>query len=226
MPALTRPSNARKNYDCLLNFARHVKSIHPGHAVRVVHQGSLGLGLQATRDIFQGDVIVRYGGPYVRLRKLPSEHATHCAQVIDPNETTQELTTRDDVIARGIDGKILSAAFHDPEVTNAERDELLLITGAIMNSTKDQHGNDIMIETVKWSSNSGLLRWTSLEGIEFAARSMVAAHFIPAGADLRWAYPYKGHDTEPLGFRDMHSPPPPPLRPKKRIVPTSNQSNL
>jgi len=223
MPALTRPGNARENYDSLLNFAKHVKSIQPGHAVRVVRQGSLGLGLQASRDISQGDVIVWYGGPYVRLRKLSSEHATHCVQVIDPLETTQELATRDDVIARGIDGKILSAALHDPEVTNAERDELLLITGAIMNSTKDQHGNDIITETVEWSSTFGLLRWTSLEGIEFAARPMIASHFVPAGADLRWSYRYKGHDTEPLGFRDMHSPPPPPPRPKKRIVPTNNR---
>ena len=87
----TRPSNARENYDWLLAFTRHVGVSHPGtNAVQVLNQPPMVLGLQAARDIAQGEVFLWYGGPYVSTRGICEEQRTHCRQETDPNETVDQ----------------------------------------------------------------------------------------------------------------------------------------
>lgn len=220
--ARTRPGNARENYDRLASFASFVRNATlPNQnaavdAVRVVNGNPpLDLGLQAARNITQGEIVVWYGGPYCPLEGMATMDRTHSAHVIDPVEGA-------DQVPRAIDGKILSAAFQDAVVTELERQKLLLIAGSLANSTLPDNEDG---EGMKWGPSDLLLRWRSPDGIEFAARPFVATRDIPEGTDLLWNYVYyEERVTEPLGFKNMLPPPPDSERrkPNKRVIPLAN----
>jgi len=208
------PQRARQNYDELLAFARAMEAQSPAHAVRIVEQPGMGLGLQAARDIMEGELVVWYGGPYVPTRSIPESTRTHAVQVFDPNGGPAQ-------VARAIDGKIVSVAFQDPQVTEAERAELTLIAGAMVNSSMD---DEDFVAMIQWAPPTRLVRWTSPRGVAFAAKPFVASRFLPEGTDLLWRYRYYHNDaTDPLSFPDVLPPAAgPPTKPKKRITPVLN----
>jgi hypothetical protein len=211
-----KPQRARANYDELLAFTRAVAAMcNPAHAVRVTEQPDMGLGLQAARDIMEGELVVWYGGPYVPTRSIPEKTRTHAVQIFDPNGGP-------DQVSRAIDGKMVSVAFQDPQVTDAERAELTLIAGAMTNSSIHDDEAESML---RWAPPTRLLRWTSPRGVAFAAKPFVATRFTPKGTGLLWRYHYFYHDeTDPLSFLDVLPPAagPPTTKPKKRIAPMAN----
>ena len=161
MEPLTRPPDARANYDKLLEFARWVRDNRPNGdttpaAVRVVDQPPMGLGLQAARDIAKGEIVVWYGGSYVPCSSIANEHNTHAFQFPDYDEVPNPQRTTPPM---AIDGKIVSAALHDTElVTDAEREDLFLIAGAMVNSSRSFEYEDELPSMMKYSQTLNLLR--------------------------------------------------------------------
>jgi hypothetical protein len=213
MSIVLPPINRKLNYDILLTFARYVEEHRPDKAcpvsVEVVEQEGMGKGLRSTRNIPCGSTVVWYGGPFVPISRNTGR--THSLQCIDPTKSAQQC-------ASAIDGKIVSAAFSDDLVTDDERRALLIISGALMNS--DIHDES---EPPCRRSSDPELMWTSLEGVRFAAKRLVAVRDIVAGTDLFWNY-VPSPDTPPLlAFNDMNPPPDQnaaPCRPKRpRISP-------
>ena len=212
---------ARENYDLLLQFARRIRANHPNNAVRVVDRGAMGLGLQAVRDIHPGEIVVWYGGPYVALVGIAERYRTHSVHVFDHSAGVNQ-------IPRAIDGKIMSTAFRDASVTQAERDEFTTIAGPLVNSTiTNVYNEDGTEETTEvapmmaWAADGQLTTWTH-QGVTFAAKPLVATRLIHSGEDVLWRYFYYDQDgVDDLSFPDMIRPPPPPAKPKKRIAPIS-----
>ena len=219
MQPLTRPPDARANYDKLLEFARYVRDNRPNGdtapaAVRVVDQPPMGLGLQAARDIAKGEIVVWYGGPYVLCSSIAPEHNTHAFSFPDYDEV---LTVTSQPMA--IDGKMVSAAFNDRElVTDAEREDLLLISGAIVNSSRSFEYEDEMPSMMEYSETLNILRTPPPRHVQFAAKPFLATRDIAEGEPIYWSYHIPTCPMNPTGFESVLPKPPPPPKPKKRAV--------
>ena len=223
---LARPPDARANYVALLQFARWVRANRPNGdtseaAVRVVDQPPMGKGLVAARDIAEGEIVVWYGGPYVPCSSIHRDHDTHALQSPDYDEPAEQQ------VARAIDGKMVSAAFHDPElVTDAERQDLLLIAGAMVNSSRNLNNEEAMPSMLETSTRLNLLRTPPPRQVDFAAKPFVAKRAIAAGEPIYWSYKISGCPTLPTGFESVVPKPqarqPPQAKQKRRITPLAN----
>jgi len=219
MQPLARPLDARANYDALLQFARWVRDNRPDGdaseaAVRVEEQPPMGKGLVAARDIAKGEIVVWYGGPYVPCKSIAKVHNTHAFLCPDYDEA---LTV--DSRPMAIDGKMVSAAFNDSElVTDDERKDLLLIAGAMVNSSRGVYDEQATPSMLEYSETLNILRTPPPRHTDFAAKPFLAKRDIVQGEPIYWSYHISGCPTNPIGFESVLPQAPPPAKPKKRAV--------
>ena len=200
----------RQNYARLVTFATDQSYESAVEVKKVSIGGQAQLGLFASKDLNEKDVVLAYGGPFVPTK---SSCASRTHSVFTVNRDVSAEEDKHSVI----DGEIVSALFNDEIATDDQKKAVLRISGALMNSSReDPLGRGANVQISKEEDAS----FKMIDGVNYGVLPFTATRAIRKGEEILWDYAPSDIVRHPLHFYDTTPPPPPPAQPeRRRIVP-------